>query len=72
MQAGVLPRALTPALVRAVHRITRGNCVVRDMPIEEPLLGMPAEAAINREAMANPECLDWYLSLARSRLAQQA
>jgi hypothetical protein len=43
VQAGVLPRALTPALVRAVHRITRGNCVVRDMPIEEPLLGMPAD-----------------------------
>jgi acetoacetyl-CoA synthetase len=44
----------------------------QELPIRKLLLGMPAEAAINREAMANPECLDWYLSLARSRLAQQA
>ena len=44
----------------------------QELPIRKLLLGMPAEAAINREAMANPECLDWYLSLARSRLAHQA
>ena len=51
VQAGVLPRALTPALVRAVHRITRGNCVVRDMPIEEPLLGMPADGRYGEPTM---------------------
>jgi len=45
VQAGTLPRALAPALVRAVHRITRGNCVVHEMPIDEPLLGVPADSA---------------------------
>ena len=37
VQAGVVSRALTAALVRAVHRVTRGNCVVHDVPIDEPL-----------------------------------
>jgi len=25
---------------------------------------------LNRDAMANPQCLDWYLALARERAAQ--
>jgi hypothetical protein len=30
------------------------------------------EKVINREAMANPGCLDWYLDFARSYLGKQA
>lgn len=37
--AGTVNRSLVPALHRAVHRITRGNSVVHDAPIDEPLLG---------------------------------
>jgi acetoacetyl-CoA synthetase len=44
----------------------------QELPIRKLLLGMPAKDVINREAMANPECLDWYLSLARSRAVHQA
>ena len=41
VQAGAVNRALAPALVRALHRVTRGNCVVHDVPIEGALLGVP-------------------------------
>ena len=44
VQAGVVSRALTAALVRAVHRVTRGNCVVHDVPIDEPLLGVATDS----------------------------
>lgn len=38
--AGTVNRALVPALTRAVHRVTRGNSVVHEAPIDEPLLGV--------------------------------
>ena len=39
----------------------------QELPIKKLLLGHPLEKVVNREAMANPACLDWYVELARSR-----
>ncbi len=39
----------------------------QELPIKKLLLGQPIEKVVNREAMANPACLDWYVELARSR-----
>ncbi|MFZ4479362.1 MAG: acetoacetate--CoA ligase [Rhodoferax sp.] len=39
----------------------------QELPIKKLLLGQPIEKVVNREAMANPASLDWYLALARSR-----
>jgi acetoacetyl-CoA synthetase len=39
----------------------------QELPIKKLLLGQPIERVVNREAMANPGCLDWYVSLARMR-----
>ena len=39
----------------------------QELPIKKLLLGQPLENVMNREAMANPACLDWYVELARSR-----
>ncbi|MEI8029396.1 MAG: acetoacetate--CoA ligase [Comamonadaceae bacterium] len=39
----------------------------QELPIKKLLLGQPIEKVLNREAMANPACLDWYVALARSR-----
>ena len=44
VQCGTIPRYLAPALVRAVHRVTRGNCMVHEGPIEEALLGFAQDA----------------------------
>jgi acetoacetyl-CoA synthetase len=32
------------------------------------LLGQPLDKVINRDAMANPGCLEWYLEFARERV----
>jgi acetoacetyl-CoA synthetase len=38
----------------------------QELPIKKLLLGQPLEKVVNRDAMANPACLDWYVSFARS------
>ena len=44
----------------------------QELPVKKLLLGHPVEKVINRDAMANPGCLDWYLDFARSYLSKQA
>jgi acetoacetyl-CoA synthetase len=39
----------------------------QELPIKKLLLGQPLEKVLNREAMANPDCLDWYVALAQAR-----
>lgn len=39
----------------------------QELPIKKLLLGQPLEKVINREAMANPACLEWYVAFAEQR-----
>ena len=39
----------------------------QELPIKKLLLGQPLEKVVNREAMANPACLDWYVAFAQQR-----
>ena len=39
----------------------------QELPIKKLLLGQPIETVVNRDAMANPGCLDWYVALASRR-----
>ena len=41
----------------------------QELPIKKLLLGQPVEKVINKEAMANPGCLDWYVEFAERRSA---
>ena len=38
----------------------------QELPIKKLMLGQPLEKVINKEAMANPGCLDWYVTMARA------
>jgi acetoacetyl-CoA synthetase len=44
----------------------------QELPVKKLLLGQPVEKVVNRDAMANPACLDWYVALARERAASGA
>ena len=44
----------------------------QELPIKKLLLGQPLEKVVNRDAMANPGCLDWFVMFAAKRLAGQA
>jgi acetoacetyl-CoA synthetase len=39
----------------------------QELPIKKLLLGQPIEKVVNREAMANPGSLDWYVDFAARR-----
>jgi acetoacetyl-CoA synthetase len=38
----------------------------QELPIKKLMLGQPLEKVVNKDAMANPHCLDWYVALAQS------
>ncbi len=40
----------------------------QELPIKKLLLGQPIDKVLNRDAMANPACLDWYIAFAQQRL----
>ncbi len=44
----------------------------QELPIKKLLLGQPIEKIVNRDAMANPACLDWYVAFAQRHLAGAA
>ena len=39
----------------------------QELPIKKLLLGQPLEKVVNKDAMANPACLDWYVAFAKTR-----
>jgi len=44
----------------------------QELPIKKLLLGQPIDKVVNREAMANPGCLDWYVEFAAARAGSAA
>ena len=43
----------------------------QELPIKKLMLGQPVDKVLNRDAMANPQCLSWYIDMAQRHLAQQ-
>jgi acetoacetyl-CoA synthetase len=44
----------------------------QELPIKKLLLGQPLERVLNKDAMANPNCLDWYVAFAGGYQGQRA
>jgi len=44
----------------------------QELPIKKLMLGQPLEKVVNKDAMANPACLDWYVALAKQHLSKTA
>jgi acetoacetyl-CoA synthetase len=67
IRTALSPRFLPNAifLVAEIPRTLSGK--KQELPIKKLLLGQPVEKVINKEAMANPGCLDWYVAFARER-----
>ena len=42
----------------------------QELPIKKLMLGQPLEKVVNKDAMANPGCLDWYVALSKQHLAK--
>ncbi|MDA7419106.1 acetoacetate--CoA ligase [Xenophilus arseniciresistens] len=71
IRAALSPRFLPDDIfqVAEIPRTLSGK--KQELPIKKLLLGQPLEKVVNKEAMANPGCLDWYVALAKKH-AQRA
>jgi acetoacetyl-CoA synthetase len=74
---GAIKTALSPRFVpneifqvAEIPRTLSGK--KQELPIKKLLLGQPLEKVVNKDAMANPGCLDWYVALAHQRGAGRA
>jgi len=71
IEAG-LSRRFVPNEIFAVPEIPRTlSGKKQELPVKRLLLGHAVEKVINKDAMANPACLDWYIDFAR-KYAQRA
>ena len=63
------PRFVPDAIVAApeIPRTLSGK--KQEVPIKKLFLGQPLERVVNRDAMANPQCLDWYAEQAARHAA---
>lgn len=65
LRAELSPRHV-PTEIVAVAEIPRTLTGKKlELPVKKLLLGQPAEKVLNRDAMANPACIDWYVEFAR-------
>jgi len=65
----VSPR-FVPDQVYAVPEIPRTlTGKKQELPVKKLLLGQPLEKVVNRDAMANPASLEWFVRLAKERAA---
>jgi len=72
IRAGLSSRHVPNVIVQVpgVPRTLSGKKM--EVPIKKLLLGHPPEQIANRDAMANPDCLDWYFAYAATYLARTA
>jgi acetoacetyl-CoA synthetase len=54
--------------VEAIPRTLSGK--KQELPIKKLMLGQPLEKVVNKDAMANPDCMDWYVRYALSHLSK--
>lgn len=71
IRTAVSPRFVPDEVVEcpAVPRTLTGKKL--EVPIKRLLLGAPAERVLQRDAVINPECLDWYVAFAARRLNRE-
>ena len=64
IRVALSPRFLPNAMfqVAEIPRTLSGK--KQELPIKKLMMGQALEKVINREAMSNPGCLDWYVDFA--------
>lgn len=72
IRAALSPRFIPDEIIQApeIPRTLSGK--KQEVPIKKLYLGHPPEKVMNREAMANPGCVDWYVEQAQRHMARAA
>jgi acetoacetyl-CoA synthetase len=72
IRTALSPRHVPNAIfaVPAIPRTLSGKKM--ELPVKKLLLGMPIEKIANRDAMSNPDSLDYFVAFAQQRLSTAA
>jgi acetoacetyl-CoA synthetase len=72
IRSALSPRFVPDAIfhVAEIPRTLSGK--KQELPIKKLLLGQSLDKVVNKDAMANPACLDWYVAFAGAHTASQA
>ena len=70
VRTALSPRFLPNEIVHVTEIPRTLSGKKQELPIKKLMLGQPIEKVINKEAMANPGCLEWYVAFARQHLAK--
>ena len=70
IKTALSPRFIPNEIVHApaIPRTLTGK--KQELPIKKLMLGQPIDKVLNRDAMANPECLAWYEAYAKAYAAR--
>lgn len=68
IRTALSPRFIPDEIVQVaeVPRTLSGK--KQELPIKKLMLGQPLQKVVNKDAMANPGCLDWYVAFAQAHL----
>jgi acetoacetyl-CoA synthetase len=72
IRSALSPRFLPNAILQVTEIPRTLSGKKQELPIKKLMLGHPLEKVVNKEAMANPGCLDWYVDMAQRHLATSA
>jgi acetoacetyl-CoA synthetase len=72
IRSALSPRFLPNAILQVAEIPRTLSGKKQELPIKKLMLGHPLEKVVNKEAMANPGCLDWYVDMAQRHLATSA
>ena len=67
IKTALSPRFIPNAIVQVAEIPRTLSGKKQELPIKKLLLGQPIDKVVNRDAMANPGCLDWYVAFAAER-----
>nr|WP_297350416.1 acetoacetate--CoA ligase [uncultured Caldimonas sp.] len=67
IKTALSPRFLPDEIVQApeIPRTLSGK--KQEVPVKKLFLGHPVDKVVNRDAMANPQCIEWYVRQAAAR-----
>jgi acetoacetyl-CoA synthetase len=70
IRTAVSPRFVPDEIVQApeIPRTLSGK--KQEVPIKKAFLGQPMDKVVNRDAVANPQCLPWYEARAKAHLSR--
>jgi acetoacetyl-CoA synthetase len=68
IKTALSPRFIPSAILQVAEIPRTLSGKKQELPVKKLLLGQPLDKVVNKDAMANPACLDWYVQFAQLHL----